>query len=114
MNMDSYKTFKCFCNLILTNEFTMNIYQFKMKMVNTYTKYFEYLLKEKYSNVYKHLRKLNVQCEIFLVEWFFTMFGRAFSLPVVINIWDLYLYYGEIVFFKTAICIFNLIENEIT
>ena len=69
-----------------------------MKMVNTYIKYFEYLLKQKY----------------FMVEWLFTMFCRAFSLPVVINIWDLFLYYGEIVFFKMAIGIFSFIENEIT
>jgi len=49
-----------------------------------------------------------------MVEWLFTMFCRAFSLPVVVNIWDLFLYYGEIVFFKMAICIFSFIENEIT
>lgn len=83
-------------------------------MVNTYIKYFEYLLKQKYSNIYKHLTKLNVQGEIFMVEWLFTMFCRAFSLPVVINIWDLFLYYGEIVFIKMAIGIFSFIENQIT
>ena len=49
-----------------------------------------------------------------MVEWLFTMFCRAFSLPVVINIWDLFLYYGEIVFFKMAIGIFSFIENQIT
>ena len=46
MNMDTYLTFKYFCNLILAKEFTMNIFQFKMDMIKVYTKTFEEFLKQ--------------------------------------------------------------------
>ena len=60
MNMDTYLTFKYFCNLILAKEFTMNIFQFKMDMIKVYTKTFEEFLKVKNPNIYKHLKDLNV------------------------------------------------------
>jgi len=50
---------------------------------------------------------------MFLIEWFYTMFGRAFTLPVVLRLWDLFIYYGEVVFFRVALAIFELAQEHL-
>lgn len=61
----------------------------------------------------KHLSNLCIKSEIFLVEWFYTLFCRAFSMPTVIKVWDLFIYEGEVVFYKIALAIFSIIKDEL-
>lgn len=53
---DSYKVFKNFSNLIVGNEFILNLFSFKVEYITIYSKTFESLLKERHPNVYKHLK----------------------------------------------------------
>lgn len=61
----------------------------------------------------KHLNKLNITSDIFLIEWFYTLFCRAFSFPVVAKIWDMMLTQGEVTFYRVAVSIFTCIEKEL-
>ena len=44
-----------------------------------YIRTFEYLLNDKYPNILKHLKQKEIHLDIFIIEWFYTMFGRAFD-----------------------------------
>lgn len=74
---------------------------------------FDALLENEIPWLFEQLSDLNINSEIFLIEWFYTFFGRAFSLPTVLKIWDLMLYHGEVVFFKTALAIFHLLQDHL-
>lgn len=41
------------------------------------------------------------------------MFGRAFTLPIVLRVWDLFVFYGEVIFFRTALSIFELLQEHL-
>lgn len=40
-------------------------------------------MKDKKPKIHKHLKELGVDCELFLIEWAYTLYSRAFSLRVV-------------------------------
>ncbi|KAL4461444.1 hypothetical protein ABPG74_016068 [Tetrahymena malaccensis] len=110
---DSYLTFKYFSNLIAGSEFISNLYKFKIDKIKIYVKTFEYFLSQKYPNCLKHLQKLHIQSDIFLIEWFYTLYCRAFSFTTIAKIWDLMLTHGEVIFYKVGISIFGCIERDL-
>ncbi|KAL4468939.1 hypothetical protein ABPG72_009759 [Tetrahymena utriculariae] len=110
---DSYLTFKYFSNLIAGSEFISNLYKFKIDKIKIYVKTFEYFLSQKYPNCLKHLQKLHIQSDIFLIEWFYTLFCRAFSFSTIAKIWDLMLAHGEVIFYKVGISIFGCVERDL-
>ncbi|EAR98652.2 rab-GTPase-TBC domain protein (macronuclear) [Tetrahymena thermophila SB210] len=110
---DSYLTFKYFSNLIAGSEFISNLYKFKIDKIKIYVKTFEYFLSQKYPNCLKHLQKLHIQSDIFLIEWFYTLYCRAFSFSTIAKIWDLMLAHGEVIFYKVGISIFGCIEKDL-
>jgi len=97
--LNLYKGFKYFTNLIAGRQFIQSLYKFKLENVSIYESTFNYMLKDRVPNVFKHLRDLKIQSEVFLIEWFYTLFCRAFKFPVVTKLWDLFLYYEEVAFF---------------
>lgn len=60
------------------------------------------------------LEKLEISSDIYLIEWFFTLFGRAFDIDVVSKLWDLMFIYGiEFVIFKFTLTLFSMMEYDI-
>jgi hypothetical protein len=71
------------------------------------------LLEDHIPWLFEQLNDLGIDTEIFLIEWFYTFFGRAFTLSTVLRVWDLFVYYGEVVFFRTALAIFDLMQEHL-
>jgi len=80
---DSYRVFKYLTNLLAGNNFLSNLFKFKVVKIKVYLETFEYFLGKKHPNCVKHLKKHNISSDIFLIEWFYTLFCRAFTFPVV-------------------------------
>ena len=61
----------------------------------------------------KVLQERSIQSEIYLVEWFYTFFSRGLSYEFTLKIWDYLAYEEELLFFKLALSILELIEEPI-
>lgn len=120
VSLDAFLAFRCFCNLVVVNEMMRSLYSFNLKKVSTmfiqislYCRAFDALLEDSVPWLFEQLNDLGIETEMFLIEWFYTMFGRAFSLPVVLRIWDLFVYHGEVIFFRTTLAIFELLQEQL-
>lgn len=92
--MEKYKAFKYFCNLIIGNHYLTSIFSFKLSEVKktekqspkiyfqleAYFKTFDFFLKERHPLVLKHFEKYSVTSDVFLIEWSYSLFCRAFPL----------------------------------
>lgn len=63
--------------------------------------------------MYKHLTKLEIPNQAFLVEWFYTLFARAFNLMTSSKIWDHFLFYGDVYLIRVGLAIFGVIGSDL-
>ena len=89
------------------------MFTFEKKLIGMCWRVFDILLKEALPEVSKHLENLKIQSEIFLIEWFFTLFSRGHSLETTMKIWDLFGYQGEAMLYRLSISIFEIIGKRL-
>jgi len=113
LHMDRYHAFKCLMNMVVASPFLVSLYNFKLDRLKLLFRAFDYYLQQKCPAASKHLTSMNVQTETFLIEWYYTLYCRTFSIHDAALIWDVYLMEGEIVFLRVALRIFQAIEPQL-
>jgi hypothetical protein len=73
------KAFQMFANLILGNSFFRKMYLFEPHFIQAVAKAFQLLLYDYQYDIADKLAKQNIDPQIFLIEWFYTMFSRSLS-----------------------------------
>lgn len=107
------KAFRIFSNLVLANPFFRRLFTFEPNFVPAVARCFDLLLLEYSPHIAEKLRAQRVDSQIFLVEWFFTVFSRALSFEATLKFWDQLAYAGELALFRLALTIFDLIAPRI-
>eukprot|EP00301_Raphidiophrys_heterophryoidea_P005814 c12401_g1_i4.p1 GENE.c12401_g1_i4~~c12401_g1_i4.p1 ORF type:complete len:406 (+),score=103.63 c12401_g1_i4:369-1586(+) len=106
--MDDFSAFVCFVTLINSPCFHI-LYHMNQDLVLRLLEAFDLLLQESLPEIHAHLHNLNVQTEMFLLEWFMTLYSRVFPLETAARIWDLYMLYRDPILFRTAFGILKLL-----
>ena len=72
---------------------------------------FDNLLRKLIPKLWKHLKIINLECQTYLVEWFYTVFCRHFDMETTVRIWDLVMQINFSVIFKAALIILEMIKK---
>ena len=54
-----------------------------------------------------------VEVEMFVVDWFMSLFARSFQLEVACRIWDGFFVFGEIFLFRVVVGLLKVVGKEI-
>eukprot|EP01056_Protomagalhaensia_sp_Gyna25_P005685 Protomagalhaensia_sp_Gyna_25__5684@NODE_807_length_2574_cov_10_987771_g635_i0_p1_GENE_NODE_807_length_2574_cov_10_987771_g635_i0NODE_807_length_2574_cov_10_987771_g635_i0_p1_ORF_typecomplete_len329_score33_52RabGAPTBC/PF00566_18/9_9e42_NODE_807_length_2574_cov_10_987771_g635_i06961682 len=100
--MDEFSAFVCLSNL-LCNDTIYNFYKFDLMYIKTYNKIFDLLLCKYFPKIYAKLYHSSFTSDVFLIEWWFTLFTRSLPPAILYRVWDHYLIDGDIVLFQTAL-----------
>merc|ERR1711904_443608 len=60
-----------------------------------------------------HLDVVGLDPDMFLLEWFLTLYSKILSLDVAAVIWDLFLLDGEVVLYCTALALLRMLEGRL-
>lgn len=82
IRMEGYQAFSCFANKVLCDPFVNSLYMFKEENIRKIIKFNEECLMDKKPRLAKHMRKMQVDHELFIIEWAYTFYSRAFSLRI--------------------------------
>lgn len=77
-------------------------------------KIFDEKLKSNCPTVLKSFDDLGVSTEVFILDWVFTAFTRAFSLKTARVFWDIWLVFGDYYLLRLAYSIFTLMRYELS
>jgi hypothetical protein len=91
IRMNPINSFISFSNIVLTDPFISSLYTFQEAKIKRVVQFFEECLEDKRPKLYKHSRQLAVDSELFIIEWAYTFYSRAFSLKIVRYFFQLYL-----------------------
>eukprot|EP01053_Blabericola_migrator_P003919 Blabericola_migrator_1__3918@NODE_2185_length_3156_cov_92_176433_g69_i3_p1_GENE_NODE_2185_length_3156_cov_92_176433_g69_i3NODE_2185_length_3156_cov_92_176433_g69_i3_p1_ORF_typecomplete_len544_score73_51RabGAPTBC/PF00566_18/4_1e03RabGAPTBC/PF00566_18/4e42_NODE_2185_length_3156_cov_92_176433_g69_i313572988 len=100
--MDEFSAFVCLANL-LCKDTMYKFYRFELEHIKIFCRVFDHLLDKYFPKVSVKLQQSSFTSDVFLVEWWFTLFTRSLPPCILYRVWDHYLMDGHIVLFQTAL-----------
>ncbi|KAJ6251973.1 rab-gtpase-tbc domain-containing protein-related [Anaeramoeba flamelloides] len=71
------------------------------------------VLKKYATKLYKHFQNENIMPSMYASSWFLTIFARVLPFPLVLRIWDIYLYEGMIFIFRISLAILKVNQKKL-
>ena len=113
-HFDIFEAFSLFANLVLCNKFLRDLYMMDKTYIKAYTGLFSQLVQKNAPKVHHSLSSINMTCESFAFDWFFTLYSRAFDMHFVQVLWDVLLVFGDFYVIYTGVVLLKILENEIS
>ncbi|CAK9089316.1 unnamed protein product [Durusdinium trenchii] len=110
--LPSYQAFVGLCNLLNTPS-VLGLYRLEPQAVACRARVFEQLCSQQLPAVSRCIRSVGLTPEMFLIDWFLTLFVKCLTVDVASVVWDLFLLDGEVVLYCTAIAILRILEDRI-
>ncbi|KAI3658945.1 hypothetical protein MP638_006321 [Amoeboaphelidium occidentale] len=112
LNLDLFDSFKALANLIQRPFFTA-FYLLREQDINRYFKVFSMLFAEYLPDLYLCFVKHSIEPQLFLIEWFLSLYARCLPLDIASRVWDCYFLFGEVFVFRTALGILKLFSPDL-
>eukprot|EP00929_Paragymnodinium_shiwhaense_P108202 TRINITY_DN74530_c0_g1_i1.p1 TRINITY_DN74530_c0_g1~~TRINITY_DN74530_c0_g1_i1.p1 ORF type:complete len:939 (-),score=171.09 TRINITY_DN74530_c0_g1_i1:390-3206(-) len=110
--LQPYPAFVGFCNLI-NSPSILGLYRLEPQAVACRAELFNKLCAFLLPEVAVRVEEAGLTPEMFLIEWFMTLFSKCLPIDVASVIWDLFLLDGEVVLYCTAIALLQLSETQL-
>ena len=109
---DEYTCFKNLFNFICSSNIVRYFSKNELYIENN-CRLFDTLLKKFIPKIYEHLNNLDFGCELFIIQWFENLFTETLDYKILLRIFDLFLIYGELLFFQVGLTIIKLQEEDL-
>ncbi|CAD8109494.1 unnamed protein product [Paramecium sonneborni] len=113
IRMPKQKALKCLANILFKSQLLRTFYQFKSHYLEAYFLLFDSFLQEKLPILANKFNQINLPKQSFLVEWFYTVFSRAFNLITSSKVWDYFLCEGDLFLIRLTLSILSNLEPEL-
>lgn len=110
-HLEPFKAFQVFANL-LTSPSLLGLFQLNREAVEMRYGLFDSLLQSTVPEVAKLLKIHQVPSDLFLLEWFLSLFAKAIPFRAALVIWDLVLIDGEEMLFLTAVALVRCLRKK--
>jgi len=110
---DPFRAFVCFSNAMILQPWLTACYTFNMSVVNTYFEVFDDLLLTYLPRLGKHFQQQDLKSDLYLVEWWFTLFAKSLPLPIVVRIWDSFFLEGEFLLYRASLAILQCFSDAL-
>lgn len=92
----------------LYNFFGFNDVYMKQRVV-----IFKQILGHNLQDLCFHFEDEGIQPNLYLYEWFMSIFSKSLNLNLILRVWDMIIFEGIHTLYKTAIAILQLLEEEL-
>lgn len=107
-----YPAFVGLCNLI-SSPSVLGLYRLEPKAVECRARVFRQLCGAQLPAVARVIDEAGLTPEMFLIEWFMTLYAKCLPIEVAPVVWDLFLLDGEVVLYCTAIALLRILEPSL-
>ena len=92
---DPFECFVLLSNLIVTNKFMKAMYEFNMNKVYSYVRLFDLWMGEDNPKLSAFFEANSINTMTFSVDWYYTLYSRAFDIQLVRVVWDMFFLFGH-------------------
>ncbi|MES1909747.1 MAG: hypothetical protein MHM6MM_002442 [Cercozoa sp. M6MM] len=112
LHMPEFAAFRALANLLNSPHFH-SFLRLDDAQVQARCELFWRVIKHADSRVHDKLREVGVGAEMFLVEWFMTLFAKRLGIDVAARVWDCFLVFGDTFAYRAAAGILVALRQEI-
>ncbi|KMZ64904.1 hypothetical protein ZOSMA_345G00210 [Zostera marina] len=89
------------------------LYQVGLPLVQQYLFQFEHLVKEYMPQLGEHFSEEMINPSMYGSQWFITVFSYSFPFPLVLRIWDIFLYEGIKIVFQVGLALMRCCHDDL-
>eukprot|EP01087_Luapelamoeba_hula_P011202 TRINITY_DN3015_c0_g2_i4.p1 TRINITY_DN3015_c0_g2~~TRINITY_DN3015_c0_g2_i4.p1 ORF type:complete len:835 (-),score=195.61 TRINITY_DN3015_c0_g2_i4:29-2533(-) len=112
LNMDEFTAFCCIANLLNRHIFVV-FYRMDMPMIRRYVAVLDELMAEQIPVIYNNLRYLDITTDLYIMDWFLTIFSKSLPLDIAGRIWDNYFYEGDVFLYRTVLGLLKYLSDTL-
>jgi len=112
LHMDEYSAFQTLTN-ILSRRFFFSLYTLNIPQLVKFVKIYDLLFGENIPELFIIFSREKISPQLYLLDWFFTIFSTALPFRLACRVWDCYFIYGELFMFQTALAIIQSKKKEL-
>mmetsp|Transcript_45728 Transcript_45728/g.74593 ORF Transcript_45728/g.74593 Transcript_45728/m.74593 type:complete len:372 (-) Transcript_45728:380-1495(-) len=112
LHMDPYSSFVALANL-LNYHYFLTFFRMDMTQMRKYFAVFEALFADQLPSLYKHFRHLNINPEMYLMDWLLTLFSKSLPLDIACHMWDCYVLEGETFMYRASLGILRFLNPKL-
>ena len=71
--------------------------------MNVHLAVYDILFNEELPELHKYFKSLELQSDMYIIDWLLTLFSRSLPLDVASRVWDYYFYEGELAVFRVCL-----------
>jgi hypothetical protein len=109
--LDDFTAFTCLANL-LNRSVQMAFYKMDVEL-SQFISLFETLFKRSLPSLHAHFETIGLTSEMYLLDWFLTIFSKSLPLDLATHLWDIYIFEGPCFLFRASIGILKYLEPRI-
>ena len=109
---DEYICYKNLFNFICSSNIVKYFSKNEVYIENN-CKIFDFLSKKYIPKIYEHLNNLDIGNELFVIQWFENLFTETLNYKILLRIFDLFLIFGDELFFQIGLTIIKIQEEEL-
>lgn len=106
--LDDVTAFTCLANL-LNRSVHMAFYKMDVEL-SEYISLFETLFKRSLPHLHHHFESVGLTSEMYLLDWFLTIFSKSLPLDLATHLWDIYIFEGPSFLFRASLGILKYLE----
>lgn len=110
--LPAYSAFVGLCNL-LNAPSVLGLYRLEPSAVQCRANVFRELCGTQMPAVARVLDEAGLTAEMFLIDWFMTLYSKCLPIDVASVVWDLFLLDGEVVLYCTALALLRISEQAL-
>ena len=109
--LDDFEAFTCLANL-LNRPVHMSFYKMEGELQQCIS-LFETLFKRSLPELFHHFEDIGLTTDMYLLDWFLTIFSKSLPLDTATRLWDVYIFEGQSFFFRASIGILKYVQKTI-
>jgi len=112
LNMSTLDTFICLANII-NQPFLMSFYITDRNEMLKYTQAMDSIVAALLPKVHKHFQELDITPELYIIDWFRTLYSQVLPIDLASRVWDIYLAEGELLLYRVALAILKMYSHQL-
>ena len=111
--LDKFQSFVALMNVVL-NPNIISFYRMNESQIQRRMDLFKEILNFNLPLVFSNFERINIQPELYLIEWIMTIFSKNLNIDLAARVWDLYMIEGIKAIFQAAIAILTVYKSTLT